>query len=147
MRERHLRVLAHVRTLTMTPGLPDPAGIAEARTFGWKPAAQRCTTVLEVSRIRYPILGRRTSGGREVEVDPGRSSGQSEFNSEFPVFFCVFFRSRGGTIYKRNQGATSIGSPMWDYSHMGGAPWQATPALVGHFGPTRVAALLFLFPI
>ena len=61
----------------------------------------RSTTVhrgLEVSRIRYPNLGRRTSGGGEVEVDPGRSPGQPEFNSEFPVFFCVedvFFQARG----------------------------------------------------
>ena len=68
----------------MTPGLPDPAGIAEARTF-W--VETRSTTVhrgLEVSRIRYPNLGRRTSGDGEVEVDPGRSLGQPEFNSEFP---------------------------------------------------------------
>ena len=46
----------------------------------------RSTTVhrgLEVSRIRYPNLGRRTSGGGDVEVDPGRSLGQPEFNSEF----------------------------------------------------------------
>ena len=37
VREQHLRVLAHVRTLTMTSVLPDPAGIAEARTLGGIP--------------------------------------------------------------------------------------------------------------
>ena len=37
LRVRHLRVLAHVRTLTMTSVLPDPAGIAEARTLGGNP--------------------------------------------------------------------------------------------------------------
>ena len=61
----------------------------------------------------------------EVEVDPGRSPGQPEINSEFPVIFCVedvFFQARGGTIYRKNRGATSIASPMWEYSDMGGAP-------------------------
>ena len=37
VREQHLRVLAHIRTLTMTSGLPDPAEIVEARTSGGIP--------------------------------------------------------------------------------------------------------------
>ena len=46
---------------------------------------ETCSTMvhhgLEVLSIRYPNLGRRTSGGGEVEVDPERRPGQQEINS------------------------------------------------------------------
>ena len=94
----------------------------------------RSTTVhrgLEVSGICYPNLGRRTSAGGEVEVDPGRNPGQPELNSEFLVIFCVFFQVKGGLYLKEEPGCQLPWLPMWDYSHMGARPKDGAPAPSG----------------
>ena len=52
----------------------------------------------------------------------------------------------GGHLYIKGDGAANfLGSPMWDYSHMGGAHQGGAPALVGSIRPTRGAASPFSF--
>ena len=133
MRERHLRVLAHVQTLAMTPGLPDPAGIAEARTLAGNPqhngALQFRGLPYALSRLGTAHVGRW--GGRSQPREKPRST-----RNQFLIFciFCVFFKARGDYI-KGKGCANSLGSPMWDYSHMGGRPMQGPPTPSGPHGP------------
>ena len=56
------------------------------------------------------------------------------------------FRGKGGTIYRRKECANSLGSPMWDYSHMGSSHGKVRRPLVGPMWPTRGAARFSFFP-
>ena len=145
MRERHLRVLAHVRTLTMTSMLPDPAGIAEARTLDGNPqhngALRSRDLPYALSKLGTAHVGRW--GGQSGPREKPRST-RNQF-----VIFCIFlciFLGKGG-LYKGKTGVPNLLAPP-----CGTIPtWGRTRAgcagpLVGPMWPTREATLFFLFP-
>ena len=107
---RHLRVLAHIRTLTMTSGLPDPAEIAEARTLGGIPqhnGALRFIGLLYTQSRRGTVYVERWGGWKWTREKP-RPTGINSW------IYCVFSELIRSPIYWRRGVAPLLQLSMWD---------------------------------
>ena len=129
----------------MTPGLPDPAGIAEARTLGGNlqhnGALRFRDLMYALSRLGTAHIGRW--GGRSQPREKPRST-----RNQFLIFceFSVSFSGKRDLYIKGKGDVNPLSSPMWDYSHMGSSHGWCAGALVGPMWPTSGSSPFFLFP-
>ena len=130
----------------MTSVLPDPAGIAEARTLGGNP---QHNGALRFRGLPYALS---RLGTVHVERWGGRSQPREKPRSTRKQFliFCIFLCliQGKGNLYIKGEG---VCQPPWLphvglFPHGGCAPWLGAPALVGPKLPTRGQPSFFFFP-
>ena len=129
----------------MTPGLPDPAGIEEARTLGGNTQHNGALWFrglpYTVSKLGTTHVGKW--GGRSRPREKPRST-RNQF-----VIFCIFlclFQTRENLYIKGREVCQLPWLPHVGLFHMGGRPTMATP--VPPSGPhvAHGGKPFFLFP-
>ena len=130
----------------MTPGLPDLAGIAEAKTLGGNPqhngALRFRGLPYTLSKLGTAHVGRW--GGWSRPREKPRST-----RNQFVIFceFSVSFSGKGGPLFKGEGGVpTSLAPPCGTIPTWRVRPKAGAPALVGPKWPTRGQPSFFFFP-